>query len=149
MGWHVRGKGASVGPPRSPGEVVCWVVLYTHRHGADVWPIFRCARPTEASIIKGLPDWEPDKGEVIDIVGPFRLPGPSAQELGDAYSKGWDTHEGSLLRILGIRDLECIGIDAIMKDLVQWPGFREWRKRFKKGSLEQQEARLRALRRKT
>lgn len=127
----------------------CWVVLYTHRSGVATWPVFQVTCPTKDSITKKLVNWEPEKGESIEIRGPFDLPSPTGNRMGEAYAKGWDSHEGSLLGILGIQDLECQGIDAIVKDLVRrCPGFKEWRKRFKRGSLEEHKTLQRARRKK-
>ena len=52
----------------------CWVVIYTHKHGADAWPLFGTRKPSAKSVIKTLDSWEPDKGEEIEIRGPFMFP---------------------------------------------------------------------------
>lgn len=52
----------------------CWIVVYTHRHGADVWPVFRAMAPSEESITDDLLSWEPDQGEQVEVRGPFEVP---------------------------------------------------------------------------
>jgi len=58
-------------------KVTYWTIIYSHRHGTDVWPIFahQCADPergpTEDEVIAGLDDlYEPDReDEWIEISG--------------------------------------------------------------------------------
>ena len=53
----------------------CWVILYSHIHGTDAWPVFSKRKPTEKSVIKTLTGWEPDRDdEWIEILGPWDLP---------------------------------------------------------------------------
>ena len=46
-----------------------WIVLYEHRHGADVWPVNFPI--TEEQVANELDDYEPDRDETIEVVGPF------------------------------------------------------------------------------
>lgn len=48
-----------------------WIVIYEHRHGVDAWPVFSEEQPTDEEVIAGLDDWEPEKGETIEIRGPW------------------------------------------------------------------------------
>jgi len=106
-----------------------WIVKYHHRHGTDVWPLFQDKRPSQSEMIKGLPDWEPDQGEWLEAVGESEKEPWVTED--EAYSGGWDTHEGSLLDILGITDAECNGIDNVIIDLVKrCRGFKAWRSRY-------------------
>ena len=58
----------------------CWIVLYTHRHGTDTWPLFRVDAPDVQEIIEDLndvwgdSDFDPDRGDSVEIVGPFDVP---------------------------------------------------------------------------
>ncbi len=53
-----------------------WIVAYTHRHGADVWPRFAVERPSEEDEIDQLEDWEGEEGgDHLEVSGPFDLPG--------------------------------------------------------------------------
>ena len=122
-----------------------WIVQHHSGYGVDIYAFFQAREPTNQQIIKKIEvatTYEPDKGEWLEINGPLEVPTASRQELEAAYSKGWDSHEGSLLKILGIRDLECQGIDQIVADLVKrCSGFKEWRRRYKDGSMEQRQTR--------
>ena len=51
-----------------------WIVLYHHRHGVDAWPVFQATVPDEDEIIEGLDEYEPDREEYVEIVGPFEAP---------------------------------------------------------------------------
>jgi hypothetical protein len=51
-----------------------WIVSYTHRHGTDLWPVNYEA--TEKDVIEGLDDWEPERGESIEVTGPFDVEPP-------------------------------------------------------------------------
>ena len=57
------------------GKEKIWIVIYSHRHGADAWPILQNADedpPTEESIAASIPDWEgEEKEEFIEILGPW------------------------------------------------------------------------------
>ena len=53
-----------------------WIVIYSHRHGLDAWPILQNAdeaAPTNESVIASIPDWEGDsrEDEFIEIIGPW------------------------------------------------------------------------------
>lgn len=56
-----------------------WIVLYHHGHGTDAWCVFD-KEPTEEEIIASMKeegtDFEPDKGEFIEWVGPKVVPPP-------------------------------------------------------------------------
>lgn len=53
----------------------CWIVIYEHRHGVDVWPQFQDRRPSVKRIIKSLDDWEgEEKGEMVNVRGPYSVP---------------------------------------------------------------------------
>ncbi len=54
-----------------------WIILYTHRHGHDVWPIFQETDPKWGELHDDLEKWgyEPDReDEDVDIIGPFNTP---------------------------------------------------------------------------
>jgi hypothetical protein len=63
------------------GHTQVWAVLFSHRHGDDVWLRFG-ERPTEKSEIAQLKkrgDWDgPDRGDFLEIFGPFPLPAAPA-----------------------------------------------------------------------
>lgn len=59
-------------------ESKCWVVVYSHRHGVDAWPVFAVEEPTEDEMIATLDEWEPDRGETLEVVGPWDLSGDPA-----------------------------------------------------------------------
>jgi hypothetical protein len=48
-----------------------WIVIYEHRYGVDAWPMFAKDMPTEEEVIADLHDWEPDKGEIVEVLGPW------------------------------------------------------------------------------
>jgi hypothetical protein len=48
-----------------------WIVIYEHRHGTDVWPVTE--ELSEAEIIASLDDFEEDRGERVELRGPFVL----------------------------------------------------------------------------
>jgi len=54
----------------------CWIAIYTHRHGLDVWPIFSPEAPIIEDLIKELDNWEGDNrdDEFFEIAGPFEVP---------------------------------------------------------------------------
>ena len=52
----------------------CWIVVYRHRHGDDSWPLFQDERPSIDKIIAELDDFESDRNESIELVGPFDVP---------------------------------------------------------------------------
>jgi hypothetical protein len=56
------------------------IVIYEHRHGVDAWPV--SIGTTEEEVIKGLEEWEPERGETIELRGPFER---------DAYSDVWSS----------------------------------------------------------
>lgn len=58
-----------------------WIVTYTNRHGADVWPRFAEEEPTEEAEIAELGNsWEGESaGDYLEISGPFDL--PSGQDV--------------------------------------------------------------------
>jgi hypothetical protein len=60
----------------------CWIVMYSHAHGTGVWPRFQKKPPTESEEAAELMDWEPNKGETLEIVGPFKVPRPKKQKKG-------------------------------------------------------------------
>lgn len=53
-----------------------WIVTYTHRHGADVWPRFADEAPSEIDEQLELGEtWEGnDAGDWLEISGPFDVP---------------------------------------------------------------------------
>ena len=56
-----------------------FIVVFTHKHGNDTWPVFSKEPPTEAEVKAGLDD-EMDEGEwdrhdtYVDINGPYDFP---------------------------------------------------------------------------
>jgi hypothetical protein len=52
-----------------------WVVVYEHRHGVDAWPVVAVEEPSEEDVVASLEEWEPDRGETIEVVGPWDLTG--------------------------------------------------------------------------
>lgn len=56
--------------------MIFWIVIYTHRHGVDVWPFFSDEMPTESEITNNLDDWEGDtrEDEYVEVRGPFTVP---------------------------------------------------------------------------
>lgn len=62
-----------------------WVVIYEHRYGVDAWPISSVEEPDVDEVIKGLKeseytDFEPERGETIEIRGPWELNKESKKE---------------------------------------------------------------------
>ena len=113
-----------------------WIVQYHHRHGTDAWPIAAVKPPSQSDIIRGLDDWEPDKSEWLEVLGPFNVPNPAVRQLEDAHSRGWDSLEGAILGHLGILDQECNGLENVIKDLVnRCRGFKAWRTHYVKGRM--------------
>ncbi len=51
-----------------------YIVIYEHRHGVDAWPIFSLTKPSEEEVIATMAEWEPDRGETIEIRGPWEKP---------------------------------------------------------------------------
>jgi hypothetical protein len=51
-----------------------WIIIYRHRHGDDFWPLYQANMPDPDKIAAGLDDFEEDRGESIEIAGPFDLP---------------------------------------------------------------------------
>jgi hypothetical protein len=53
----------------------CWVIIFSHRYGADAWPVFSDRKPTKRQIIKSI-DWEGDTrdDEFLEIRGPWEVP---------------------------------------------------------------------------
>jgi hypothetical protein len=62
-------------PDEPESDTKCWVVVYEHRHGVDAWPVFAAEEPSEEELIASLDEWEPDRGETIEVVGPWDLSG--------------------------------------------------------------------------
>ena len=60
---------------REQGGGRCWIAVYEHRHGVDVWPVFGDEPPEEEELAAGLDDWEPERGERIEVRGPWPVPG--------------------------------------------------------------------------
>lgn len=53
-----------------------WIVVYSHRHGTDVWPLYQAEMPAEEDIIEKLEEdgtWD-GEDEYVEIRGPFPLP---------------------------------------------------------------------------
>jgi len=53
-----------------------YIVRFYHRHGNDVWPVWRDKAPTEEEVIeelKNLGQWD-GGDEYIEIYGPFKIP---------------------------------------------------------------------------
>jgi len=54
-----------------------YVVLFTHKYGADAWPRFSATEPGEGEVIADLRksgEWDEDddeRGSTIEIRGPF------------------------------------------------------------------------------
>jgi len=57
------------------GKEKIWIVIYSHRHGLDAWPILQNADedpPTAESIAASIEDWEgEERDEFIEILGPW------------------------------------------------------------------------------
>jgi len=57
-----------------------YVILFTHKHGADAWPRFSADKPGEGEVIAELRksgEWDEDddeRGSTIEIRGPFPMP---------------------------------------------------------------------------
>jgi hypothetical protein len=53
-----------------------YIVVFSHRHGIDAWPVFQSEKPIEGDIITdlrsgGVWDESDDENSSIDIRGPF------------------------------------------------------------------------------
>ena len=46
-----------------------WIITYSHRHGVDAWPVLSTKMPCAETIASELDDFEPDRGEYVDVVG--------------------------------------------------------------------------------
>ena len=73
-----------------------FIVRFSHKHGSDVWPVFRDEEPAEADIIaelKAAETW--DEGDdnrmdtYIEVTGPFE--NPLAKPLRDMVEEYDDT----------------------------------------------------------
>lgn len=54
-----------------------YIVHYDHRHGHDIWPLFvddEKPAPTLEEVVAGLDEYEPDREESVEILGPFEVP---------------------------------------------------------------------------
>ena len=51
-----------------------WIVIYSHRHGIDTWPVWGKTPPDLDMVANHLEDWEPDREEYLELVGPFTCP---------------------------------------------------------------------------
>lgn len=62
-----------------------WIILYDHRHGNDVWPMFQDEEPTVEQMTADLSCWEGEgscpehpererEDEWISATGPFDVP---------------------------------------------------------------------------
>jgi hypothetical protein len=114
----------------------CWAIVMKVSGKLDASVMFQDTRPTVAEILSSCPQVNVKEGDWVQAMGPFITPG--AQEVRDwGYSEGWDSLEGAVLGHLGIQDLECQGIEGVVKDLVKrCAGFKAWRKKFLQGSME-------------
>jgi len=72
---HLALNGLMTDEPDSEAAARIWVVVYTHRHGVDAWPLVSAERPSEDEVIATLEEWEPDRDETIEVVGPWDLSG--------------------------------------------------------------------------
>ena len=52
-----------------------WIVLYHHRHGVDAWPVVSAERPDLDTIESGLDDFEEEKEEFLELLGPYLMTG--------------------------------------------------------------------------
>jgi len=52
-----------------------WIIIYTHRHGNDVWPVCQKESPDWNEEVAKLDDWEPEREEWLEIFGPFEITG--------------------------------------------------------------------------
>jgi hypothetical protein len=53
-----------------------WIVLHTHRHGVDVYPLFQTDAPTEDEMVAATGDsYEGDRDdEFLEVNGPHEIP---------------------------------------------------------------------------
>ena len=51
-----------------------WIVIYSHRYGVDVWPMFQDLAPDLEVFAEQLDDFEPERDEYFDLQGPFDVP---------------------------------------------------------------------------
>ena len=57
-----------------------YVILFTHKHGADTWPHFSVTKPSEDEVIAELREtgqWDEDddeRGSTIEVRGPVPMP---------------------------------------------------------------------------
>lgn len=60
------------GSVKSAAKLPLWVIMHTHRHGADVYPVYAQECPEGDDVFDLLGDaWEADKDEDWDISGPY------------------------------------------------------------------------------
>jgi hypothetical protein len=60
VGRHLGGKPMKI-----------WIVQYHHRHGVDVWPVISADAPNLDAMLRGVADFEEERGEFLESVGPF------------------------------------------------------------------------------
>jgi hypothetical protein len=51
-----------------------WIVLHTHNHGCDVWPLFQDDPPSREEMIAQCTNWEEEVDDEVEAVGPFDMP---------------------------------------------------------------------------
>ena len=61
-----------------------WIIVYSHRHGYDSWPVFQDTQPDLDEVAKELDDFEEDREEWLEAFGPFETPKSQAAYLTDA-----------------------------------------------------------------
>lgn len=72
-----------MGPESEKQTPSIWVVVYEHRHGVDAWPVVAMEEPSEEELIASLEEWEPDRGETIEVVGPWDFSGNPTDRHGN------------------------------------------------------------------
>ena len=84
-----------------------WIVLYQHRHGTDAFPIFQKDYPTHEEMIATLDDFEPDREETVEAIGPFEVKGHNSPP-----PKVLIWMEGGLIQDIGAsQEVEVVVID--------------------------------------
>ncbi len=48
-----------------------WIIVYSHRHGIDAWPVLSTNTPNLELIAAELDNWEPDRDEYLDAVSVY------------------------------------------------------------------------------
>ena len=50
-----------------------WIIIYSHRHGVDAWPVISKESPDLEKVADDMQGWEPDREEYLEVRGPWTM----------------------------------------------------------------------------